>query len=328
MPKGVPTNGFRLTKNRIRELKAKGIDVDALKRSTQYQPTGKKPGRPKIEADPLTRFPKLVINNSVTPPALPNNESDEQIAARLAKRFDTIGKMVQVAAKGGLRALIIAGPGGLGKTYTVQQALKEIDPEGENHLFVKGYLTAPGLYKLFYENRLPGQVLILDDADSVFKDENSMNFLKAACDTTEERILTYFTKNTMLGEMADFPTSFEYEGTIVVLSNTDFFAASKKSNAMAPHFEALLTRSHYIDCGMTTDREYVIRLEQMIRESKMLRKQKLTDQQAEDVLEFIKQHYDRLNDLSLRIAVKIAGLVRSHPNDWREMAKITCMGKA
>ena len=53
---------------------------------------------------------------------------------------------------------------------TVERVMREWDPEEKNHTFIRGYAKATGLYKLLYQYRNAGQVIIFDDADSVFLD--------------------------------------------------------------------------------------------------------------------------------------------------------------
>ena len=328
MPKGVPKLGFRLTKGRADAMRRMGRadELDALIAQLKPIKEPKRRGRPPKSPPALTfQVPRLHLVSSQESVPTSATETDSQIAARLKTRFDTIEKLVEVAVQGELRALIVAGPGGLGKSYSVQRALNRVDPNGVKTKTVKGFVTPTGLYKMLFEHRFKGQVLVFDDADDIFKDETALNFLKAACDTTDTRRLTYFTKNTMYSEGSeDFPPDFEYEGTILFLSNYDFRAMAEKGGKLGPHFQALMTRSHYVDCDMNNIREYVVRIEQVMNEEKMLINKGFTIEQSNEVLAFIKQHQNELNDVSLRIAVKLAGLLKSYPGCWREMAKVTC----
>ena len=52
------------------------------------------------------------------------NETDEEIRKRLDERFDAIEMMAGASCSGDIRALIISGPAGLGKSHTTEMALK------------------------------------------------------------------------------------------------------------------------------------------------------------------------------------------------------------
>ena len=116
-------------------------------------------------------------------------ESEDQVEARIAERFDILETLTEACISGNSRALVVSGPAGLGKSYTVEQKLSQWDPNGVNHIIIKGYVRATGLLKTLYSYREAGQVVVFDDADAIFFDDVSLNILKAVCDTTERRQL-------------------------------------------------------------------------------------------------------------------------------------------
>ena len=69
------------------------------------------------------------------------NETDEEIAARLEERFHVIDMLADASCNGDIRSLIISGPAGLGKSYTVEQAVKAYDPDGLHTIIAKGEKT-------------------------------------------------------------------------------------------------------------------------------------------------------------------------------------------
>jgi len=108
-----------------------------------------------------------------------SNETDAEIEARLGERFEILDVLAEACTVGNARALIVSGPAGLGKSYTIEKRLNEWDPSEINHTIVKGYVRATGLVKLLYQYREAGQVIVFDDADSIFFDDISLNLLKA-----------------------------------------------------------------------------------------------------------------------------------------------------
>ena len=97
-----------------------------------------------------------------------SSETDTEISERISDRFDILAELTDAAVKGGIRSLIVSGPAGLGKSYTVEQTLNVWDPERVDHTIIKGYVRATGLYKLLHSHSERGKVLVFDDADTVF----------------------------------------------------------------------------------------------------------------------------------------------------------------
>ena len=78
--------------------------------------------------------------------------------------------------------------------------LAKWDPTEENHIIIKGYVRALGLYKSLYNYRHAGKVLVFDDADTIFNDETALNILKAVCDTTERRTVSWLSEYKIVDE--------------------------------------------------------------------------------------------------------------------------------
>lgn len=249
-----------------------------------------------------------------------STESDEQIRLRLANRFDTLGVMTKATAKGFSNAMIVSGPAGLGKSHDVEATLKEHCAAG-NYRIVKGYLTAAGLYATLYFNRDAGQVLVFDDADAIFGDETALNLLKAACDTTEKRMISWITSKA---ESEDsLPNEFEFKGAIVFITNHDFDAMIARGSRSAPHYEALMSRAHYLDMALHTKQDYVVRIKQVV-EKGMLRKLELNQEESKVLVTFVEDNMEQMRELSLRMMVKLAGLFKMSKN-WENIARITLM---
>ena len=129
-----------------------------------------------------------------------NNETDEEIDARISERFEILDVLTEATTVGNSRALIVSGPAGLGKSYTVEKRLADWDPNEINHTIVKGYVRATGLVKLLYQYRNAGQVIVFDDADAIFFDDVSLNLLKAVCDTTERRRVSWLSEGKLFDD--------------------------------------------------------------------------------------------------------------------------------
>lgn len=249
-------------------------------------------------------------------------ETDDQIDQRIAERFQILNLLTISCMAGDSRSLIVSGPAGLGKSYTVENALADWDPDGYNHAIIKGYVRATGLVKMLYQYREMGQVLVFDDADTIFFDDTSLNLLKAVCDTTEQRRVSWLSEGKLIDDSSGeiIPRSFDFDGTVIFITNYDFDAMISKNHKLTPHLNALISRSHYIDLSMKTRRDYLVRIRQVIR-SGML--SDLSETQREDVINFIENNHSRLRELSLRMAVKIGNL-RKMNVEWEKLAYVTC----
>lgn len=251
-----------------------------------------------------------------------SNETDAEVDARIAERFDILDILTEATTVGNSRALIVSGPAGLGKSYTVEKRLAEWDPNEVNHTIVKGYVRATGLVKLLYQYREAGQVIVFDDADAIFFDDVSLNLLKAVCDTTERRRVSWLSEGKLFDDdtATPLPRSFDFNGAIIFISNYDFDAMIERGHKLAPHLEALVSRSHYIDLQMKTRRDYLVRIRQVIRQGLL---ENLTMGERSDVILFIEQNSEKLRELSLRMAIKL-GSLRKQGGDWQKIARITC----
>ena len=105
-------------------------------------------------------------------------ETDSEISERLNERFEILDVLAQAATCGNARAFIVSGAPGLGKSFQIEKALNDYDPSGNTYTTVKGYVRATGLVKLLYEYRNQGNIIVFDDADSIFNDDISLNLLK------------------------------------------------------------------------------------------------------------------------------------------------------
>ena len=257
-------------------------------------------------------------------------ETVAEIEAKLKDRFEALEVMAEATGKGINRSLIVSGPAGLGKSFTVEAKLEELESMGHSVTYIKGYVRPLALYKLLYETRHAKSVLVFDDSDSVFYDDVSMNLLKGACDSTDRRVLHWLSKSIEKEEDEEgesIPEKFEFEGSVIFITNYDFDAMIASGNKLAPHFEALVSRSHYLDLAMKTKMDYIVRIKQVVRGG-MLKSRGFNAAEETMILEFIVNNMERLRELSLRMVVKISGLYKMDKKNWQKLASQTCMRNA
>ncbi len=315
MTSGVPFAGFRKTKA---WYKRQGLEyVKAV--------------NPKIkDLGEHVRVPGAKPESDTVVSSNPKKqETDAQIADRLAKQFEVVSGLADSAIVGDSRSLIISGPAGFGKSYMVEEKLNDVDPNGINYSTIKGKMSAVGLYKMLFRYREAGQTILIDDCDAVFFDDIALNILKAACDSSNVRRISWNTNANLIDEETaqPIPRKFEYEGTVIFITNYDFDYLIGKGSKLSPHLQALMSRSFYIDLSMKTARDCFIRIKQVC-EMGMLKEKGLTSKQECDVLDFIEENLADLREISLRTALKIGSLhKKDNMTNWRAIAKITCCKK-
>lgn len=301
--RGKPKKGYRITK---RFLERGGIPYQEWKAQQEVL---------KLQgyhaALPQVHIPKV------------SNESVEQISMRISTRFGIMAELSQLVIDGKSRALFISGPPGLGKSFSVEAQLLAADPEKQRHIICKGTVGLTGLYKVLFDYRQHNDVIVFDDADSVFADDSALNLLKAATDSSKTRIINYRKEINMVGDRYEepLPRSFEFNGSIIFITNEDFDGKIAKGHRLAPHFAALMSRANYIDLELKSQKDYLVRIKQVI-DSGMLRDIGCNALQEAATMQFLESKADTLRDISLRTAIRVAELVKSGAANWQDLASI------
>lgn len=254
-------------------------------------------------------------------------ETDEQIIERLRERFEILHTMTQAVKSGDIRAMIVSGPPGVGKSFGVEEVLSKDDlfnqlaDRDPNYEIVKGTMSSVGLYAKLFEFSKPGNVIVFDDCDGLFYDMLSLNILKAALDTSQRRWISWNTDSRLL-RSEGIPDRFEFKGTCIFITNIKF--AHVRSKTLKDHLNALESRCHYIDLEMDTAREKMLRIKQIVGDG-MLDKYGFEQSTVDEIVEFVESNKEKMRELSLRMVLKIADLRKGFPGKWEMMAKTTCM---
>ena len=263
MPRGVPNAGFRRTKNQ----KNGPVTV------TNYL-------KPTLTIQPLVEAPKCPFS--------------------VVERFEFIDKFVKLLAKGSINSFVLTGSGGIGKTTAVISTLKSLglredvpeQPAGD-FMVIRGFSTPKALYETLFQFK--DKILILDDADQVFRDPLGANLLKAALDDKKVRVVNWNTSR----EDEDIPNRFTYTGKIVFISNL----------SITQFPQAIISRSQKVDI-----------ITEVFKHIEHPAKAKA------DVLEFVKEHAKKANDLNIRSAVSLLVLRENFGSDWKRIAEYSFCG--
>ena len=250
------------------------------------------------------------------------NETEDEAMNRIARGFEIQNDVVEAAQLGTIRALIISGPPGIGKSFGVEETLRRnemlnaIQSKKPKYEIVKGAARALALYRKLYFNRKRDEVVVFDDCDSILFDMESLNLLKAALDTTRMRTVSWLAENHALKE-DEIPNQFDFNGSVIFLTNLDFDHI--KSKKLAPHLKALKSRCLYLDLEISSTQDMLLRIKQVMRDG-LLDSFHFSKETEKEIFDFIVANVDDLQELSLRTVLKVAQFKKINGAVWEEYA--------
>ena len=275
-----------------------------------------------LSGEPMT---EAVVESQVSLP----QETDEEAMNRISTRFQIMDEMTKACIAGDIRALIVTGPPGVGKSHTVIQEMEKaslfdkIAQRNPRFEIVKGAISGIGLFATLYKFSDPRNVLVFDDCD-VWSDPDALNVLKGALDSGKKRRISW-NKDSRLLRDEGVPNSFDFHGSIIFITNVDVANNNKRSTVKA-HIDALQSRAHYLDLTIDTERDKMLRVRQVHRDTNngLFEDYGFSDAQSTEILDFMETNLTSLREISLRMAVKIADLVKVSKN-WKMLAEATCV---
>jgi len=255
-------------------------------------------------------------------------ETDEEVIARIGERFDILDQMTKATIAGDVRAMIVVGPPGVGKSYGVEKQLEhsglfdQLSGRRVKYEVIKGAMTPIGLYCTLYKHSDKNNVLVFDDCDSVFQDDLSLNILKAALDSGKKRRIYWNSDSAML-RREGVPDMFDFKGSCIFITNLQF--SNLKSKKLQDHLEALQSRCHFLDLTLNTMRDRFLRIKQIYLKGELFADYDFTQEQGDEIIGFMDANQSRLREMSLRMALKIADLTKVSGDNWKALAASTCM---
>jgi hypothetical protein len=260
----------------------------------------------------------------------PTQTDDERIA-EIAERFDILTDMTKAAISGDIRAMIVSGPPGVGKSFSVEREVEKaclFDQVAGKKLraeVVKGSATPIGLYQTLYKYSDANCMVVFDDCDSILVDDVSLNLLKGALDSGKKRKISWLAESSTL-RREGIPDSFEFRGSVIFITNLKF--DNMKSQKLRDHLEALQSRCHYLDLTLDTMRDKILRIKQIAKAGELFEGYDFDECVQDEIVEFMDVNKNKLREMSLRMATKIADLRKSFPLRWKALAQSTCMKAA
>jgi len=162
---------------------------------------------------------------------------------------------------------------------------------------------------------------VLDDCDSVLFNEDALNILKAALDSGSRRKICWNSDSSFL-RREGVPSEFYFEGSIIFITNLKF--TNVRSHKIKDHLDAIMSRCHYLDLSIDHTRDKILRIKQIARDGGLFDTKGLTKNQEDEIIEFMIENQNKLREISLRMAQKIADLVKLSDDRWQRMAMVTC----
>ena len=255
-------------------------------------------------------------------------ETEEEAMDRIATRFAVLDEMSKACISGDIRAMIVTGPAGIGKSHGVNLQMEKasmfdrLASKKVRFEVVKGAMSGIGLFAKLYKFSDAKNVLVFDDCD-IWEDQDAINVLKGALDSGKTRRISWNKDSRILREEG-IPNNFNFNGSIIFITNKSFDA--KKAGKMQPHLDALQSRCHFLDLTVDSERDKMLRIKQVHRDADggLFSEYDFTQEQTDEIMSFIWDNHSKLREVSLRMCLKVADLVKISAN-WRELAKATCM---
>ena len=210
------------------------------------------------------------------------SRDEKKLIADALPIFSTLNAHVMVVGKGLSPALLVTGPGGIGKSFSVEKILSHFGKKNKDFVIMKGKCTPSAMFEFLFKNY--DKICVFDDCDSVLSSKEGIAVLKGALDSGRTREISWNTKRADMVDTFDcetrkevlarlkewskahkgkagVPNHFQFEGSVIFVSNmTRKELASKDS--------ALLTRCDLVDIKVTRD-EVLTRIRYLLPEIKI-----------------------------------------------------------
>lgn len=246
--------------------------------------------------------------------------------------YGHLSQLVSMACKGTLKSLLIYGGPGTGKTYTIMKTIKDAGMvQGRDYVKLSGKASPLSIYQTLFMYR-DGGLVLFDDLDSMWGNQDATNILKAALDTSPVREISWGSSNTInVSKMSDderrelfkriddkldenpekvkFPSSFDFTGRVIFISNL------KKEEFDS----AIMSRSAKINMDLSADE--ILRRMQSILPTLGGEDVSLKDKQA--LLDHLLDMHSRreIDAVTMREFIKGLNILRSGVPNWRDLVQ-------
>ena len=110
---------------------------------------------------------------------------------------------------------------------------------------------------------------------------------------------------------------------MIFISNLDFQKfVDEGKNKYAQHFEALMSRSLYLDLRLHTRAELGVWVNHIAKAGKIFDRENVPATLAPQILHFLDANRETVRELSIRTLMKLCQMAKSQPNSWERMARV------
>jgi len=254
------------------------------------------------------------------------SNSNNPIVDDVCKRFKTVYEISKIFVTGdsAQKGIIISGDAGTGKSYYVQQAFIDTNNTSRVDYNKSRSFTAAAFYVKLFLNRNAGDVVVFDDCNLAgltggdFKAVTDM--LKGATEMTKgERIIGWerAQQNSLMRDN-DVPSSFDFQGSIVWITNYSFAQLEKK---FGPHWEAIHCRFIQVPIRLNEQEKLMYTL-YLVEQVDMLGKNCQTKEGGypqniiDTTCKYLRSNYKNMPNITPRMAAKIADTIENFPETW------------
>ena len=249
--------------------------------------------------------------------------------------FDDLERLVKMVVKGARPSLVVIGGPGTGKTKTILDTIAAAGlKKGSQWVGVKGKAAPLALYSTIFLNK--EKLIVFDDTDSVWDNDDSVNILKAALDSSPVRVVSWASSATQaVTHMTDeekaayekrvfdqlqadpsakikLPGEFDFHGRIIFISNM----AKKDLDS------AVLNRSMFIDMTLTSQQVFD-RIEGIMDKLSAPNSMELTTDTKREVFDYLKTQSasGKIKYVSIRTFIGALGVASSGDPEWKRLLK-------
>jgi hypothetical protein len=244
------------------------------------------------------------------------------------KRFELLDFYTEMVAKREQPSLLVTGPGGLGKTYSVLAKLQKlgivnagdcgqvIPPDGDGKNGTLKPTSPRSTTRSSRATRLPRvstgrssrtrhRLVIFDDCDSVLRDPVALNLLKGALDSYEKRVISWHSEAI---KDDGLPPSFNFTGAVIFISNLPMHKID----------QAVKSRAIPVDLSMSNEQK-IERMEVIVCNEEFLPTYPIEHKNA--ALELLRKIASEVPqaDINFRSLIAVTRIAATGKKDW-EMA--------
>lgn len=225
---------------------------------------------------------------------------EQRLLNKVNTMLDSVKNLTEGVSAGILRAVVVAGTRGIGKSYITK---KTLDNAGTDYRIIKGHVTPLELYHQLGYYSEKGQVVVIDDCEAALEGR-ALDILKAATDTDSSRYVSWPSTSWQV----EFP-DYYFKGGIIVLTNSLLRSSV--------HYKAFLDRVHYLELQFSS-KEIALKLFDIVRHNGYA-----SDERVPEIIDWLELNMDKIDDaMSLRTFKKIRELCQ-FSSDWKTLAELT-----